>query len=57
MPSPAAILAKTDKPTIAREVHDYLFEQAMQDAIVSGYMYSPLASHAAPQGGKTSPRQ
>jgi iron(III) transport system substrate-binding protein len=52
VPSPVAILKASDQQDLARRVHDYFFSQPMQDAIVGGYMYSPLPSHAAPDGGR-----
>ena len=51
VPSPVAVLRTSDKPALARRVRDFFFGQAMQDAIVSGFMYSPLPNHAAPAGG------
>lgn len=52
VPSPVAILKSTDKPEQAKQVYDFLFAKVMQDAIVSGFMYSPLPTHAAPAGAK-----
>ncbi len=52
IPSPVAILKSTTKPVLAKKVYDFLYSKAMQDAVVSGYMYSPLPAHAAPEGAR-----
>jgi len=52
IPSPVAILRTTDKPALAKRVYDFLYTQVMQDAIVSGFMYSPLPDHAPPAGAR-----
>ena len=52
VPSPVAILKTTDQPDLARRVYDFLFSDAIQDVVVSGFMYSPLPQHAAPAGAK-----
>ncbi|MDA1195362.1 MAG: extracellular solute-binding protein [Planctomycetota bacterium] len=52
VPSPVAILARTDQPELARAVVDFLFEPSMQAEIVAGGMYSPLPAAAPPVGAK-----
>ena len=52
VPSPVAILAGTDQPALARKVYDFLFSASIQDAIVSGFMYSPVPGRAPPEGAK-----
>lgn len=52
VPSPVAILKQSDTPELAKKVYDFLFGEAMQQAIVAGSMYSPIPSNAPPAGGK-----
>lgn len=52
VPSPAAILAGTDQPDLARRVYDLLFSPEVQAAIVEGFMYSPLPGRAPPPGAR-----
>jgi len=52
VPSPVAILKSTDQPELAKEVYDFLFSEAIQDVVVSGFMYSPLPEHRPPAGAK-----
>ncbi|MCP5070587.1 MAG: extracellular solute-binding protein [bacterium] len=50
VPSPIAILKRTDQPELARRVFDFFFSTRIQDAIVAGHMYSPLPDHPPPTG-------
>lgn len=50
VPSPVAILRSSAHPELAKRVYDALFSDAVQDAIVSGFMYSPLPGRAPPAG-------
>lgn len=50
VPSPIAILRSANNPELARRVYDFFFTEAAQDAIVKGYMYSPLPDHGPPEG-------
>jgi len=52
VPSPVAILAGSDQPALARKVYDFLFSAAIQEAIVSGFMYSPVPGRAPPEGAR-----
>ncbi len=52
IPSPVAILRTTNQPALAKRVYDFMYSEAMQDAVVSGFMYSPLPSHAPPSGAR-----
>lgn len=50
VPSPIAILRRTDEPELAKRVFDFFFSKPMQDAIVAGHMYSPIPDRPAPAG-------
>ncbi len=52
VPSPIAIMASTDQPELAKRIYDFMFGDAIQTAIVEGYMYSPLPDHAPPAGAQ-----
>ena len=52
VPSPVGILKGTDRPALARRIYDYLFSEVMQEAIVSGHMYSPLPAFRSPEGAR-----
>ena len=52
VPSPVGILKGTDRPALARRIYDYLFSEVMQEAIVSGHMYSPLPAFRPPEGAR-----
>lgn len=52
VPSPIAILEGTEDPELAKRVYDLCFSDAVQDAIVEGYMYSPLPDRDPPKGAK-----
>jgi iron(III) transport system substrate-binding protein len=50
VPSPIAILRSANNPELARRVYDFFFTEAAQEAIVRGFMYSPLPDHPPPEG-------
>jgi iron(III) transport system substrate-binding protein len=50
VPSPIAILRATAAPEAAMRVYDFFLSDAGQNAIVTGWMYSPL-DHIEPPGG------
>ncbi len=52
VPSPIAILKRTEEPELAKRVYDFFFSEAMQRAVVAGHMYSPLPDHAPPAGAR-----
>ncbi|MDJ0976137.1 MAG: extracellular solute-binding protein [Planctomycetota bacterium] len=50
VPSPIAIMKRTEEPDLAKRVYDFFFSEKMQAAIVNWHMYSPLPAHAPPKG-------
>jgi iron(III) transport system substrate-binding protein len=50
VPSPAAIVATTTRPELAKKVYDFMFSKEAQDIIVAGYTHSPFVDRAAPKG-------
>jgi iron(III) transport system substrate-binding protein len=50
VPSPIAILRATQSPDAAKRIYDYFLSDDGQNAIVSGWMYSPF-DHIAPPAG------
>lgn len=50
IPSPIAILAKTKKPDLAKQVYDYFYSPEMQNAVLHGRMHSPVLVGESPEG-------
>lgn len=52
VPSPIAVLAKTQEPELAKAVYRYFFSDEIQEAFIRGRMYSPVLTHRYPDGVK-----
>jgi iron(III) transport system substrate-binding protein len=52
VPSPMAIFAATQYPEAARRIYDFFLTEAGQQAMVDGWMYSPIDRIAPPSGAR-----
>lgn len=52
IPSPIAIFKSTQNAEAAKRFCEFAFSEAGQNAIIAGYMYSPVPGFAAPEGAK-----
>ena len=53
VPSPIAIIATTKVPEASRRIYDFMLSEAGQNAIIAGYMYSPMRGMPAPAGARS----